>query len=130
MARTALAAYARCSADRGVEIVNRDEYLRLLAEGFELAFQKGDLVTGAARYAAALGSLAPGEVAHSDHHGEYAALLVKLNRPDDALVQYQRALDAAMRESADRPDSSEPALARYFLGEQLLSVPPAVSWTA
>ena len=50
--------------------MNRDEYLRLVAEGFDLAFKKGDLEEGAARYRAALGSAAPGELAYSDHHGE------------------------------------------------------------
>jgi hypothetical protein len=103
-----------------VDIVNRDEYLRLLAEGFKLAFDDGNFVAGAARYAAALGSLAPGELAYSDHHGEYAAVLVKLNQPQQALAEHRRAVDAAEREAAGDFDPIGVALARYFLGEQLL----------
>jgi tetratricopeptide (TPR) repeat protein len=102
-----------------VEIVNRDEYLRLLAEGFDLAFEKGDLEGGAARYAAALGSLAPGELAYSDHHGEHAAVLEKLNKSELALAEHRRAVDAATREGEGDPDPIGVALARYFLGEQL-----------
>jgi tetratricopeptide (TPR) repeat protein len=102
-----------------VEIVNRDEYLRLLAEGFDLAFEKGDLEGGAARYAAALGSLAPGELAYSDHYGEHAAVLEKLNKSELALAAHRRAVDAATREGEGDPDSMVVALARYFLGEQL-----------
>jgi tetratricopeptide (TPR) repeat protein len=103
-----------------VEIVNRDEYLRLLAEGFDLAFEKGELEAGAARYAAALSSLAPGELAYSDHHGEHAAILQKLNQSERALAEYRRAVEAAEREAEGDLDPIGVALARYFLGEQLL----------
>ena len=102
--------------------MNRDEYLRLLAEGFELAFEKGDLEGGAERYSAALDSLAPGELAYSDHLGEYAAILGKLNQPERALAEYRRAVDSAMREVAGDPDSAVLAMHRRFLGEHLLSM--------
>jgi tetratricopeptide (TPR) repeat protein len=103
-----------------VDVVNRDEYLRHVTEGFELAFEKGDLEAGAARYTAALGSLAPGELAYPGHHGEYASILQQLNQPERALAEHRRAVDAAERQAAADPDSIEVALTRYFLGEQLL----------
>lgn len=102
--------------------MKRDEYFRLLAEGFVLAFENGDVTGGAARYAAAFESLSPDEVAHSIHYGEYAAVLVKLEQPDQALAQRRRALEAAEREAAGDADPIGVALARYFLGEQLLSM--------
>jgi tetratricopeptide (TPR) repeat protein len=105
-----------------VSDVNRDDYLRLLAEGFELAFEKGELEAAAARYSAALSSLAPGELAFSDHHGEFAALLQKLDQVEPSLAERRRAVEAARREAEGQPDPVGVALARYFLGEQLLGL--------
>jgi tetratricopeptide (TPR) repeat protein len=104
-----------------VDIVDRDEYLRLLAEGFTLA-DAGDLQEGAARYEAALGSLRAGEPGYSLHHGEYAAILFKLNQHERALEQRRLAIAAAEREGQGDPDPIGVSLARYFLGEQLLSM--------
>ena len=100
--------------------VTRDEYLRLLAEGYELAFEKGELEAGAERYQEALSSLGPGELGYSDHHGELAAVLQKLNRPEQASLELRRALEAARRETPGESDSAVVALAAWSLGEHLL----------
>jgi len=102
--------------------VDRDQYLGLLSEGYRLAFERGDLSAGADKYAEALRALAPGELAHSMHHGEYAAILWKLGRKDEAVAQSRSALDAAIGESVGDPDPIEVAIQRYFLAEQLLGV--------
>ena len=102
--------------------MEREQYLRLIREAYDLAFEREDLAAGASRYAEALGSLASGELAYSDHHGEYAAVLRKLGRNDDALAQSRFAVEAAMRESAGDSEVSAVAIQRYFLGEQLIAM--------
>jgi predicted Zn-dependent protease len=102
--------------------MNRDEYLRLIREGGVLAFDRDDLAAGASRYADAFKDLGPGEVAFSDHHGEYSSVLWKLGRREDALTQGRLALQAATQEYATDPDSSSIAFQRYSLGEMLVEM--------
>jgi hypothetical protein len=102
--------------------MEREQYLRLLHEAHELAFEREDLAAGATRYAEALGSLAPGELAYSAHYGEYAAVLRKLKRDDDALTQSRLAVQAAMQESGGDSQASVVALERYVLGDLLIAM--------
>lgn len=102
--------------------MERERYLRLVREAHELAFEREDFAAAATRYAEALGDLAPGELAYSEHHGEYSAVLQRLGRRDDALAQSRLALQASIQESGQDPDPGGVAIQRYFLGEQLLAM--------
>jgi hypothetical protein len=102
--------------------MERERYLRLLREGHELAFVREDLGAGVTRYAEALESLAPGDLAYSAHYGEYATVLRKLGRVDDALTQSRLAVQAAMRESGGDAQAGVVALERYALGELLVAM--------
>jgi tetratricopeptide (TPR) repeat protein len=101
--------------------MDREEYLRLLNRGFTLAFRDGALREGAACYAEALRSLAPGELAYADHHGEYAAVLMALGQEDEALSESARAMESAER-GASGFDVPEVTLHRCLHAERLLAV--------
>jgi tetratricopeptide (TPR) repeat protein len=102
--------------------MDREHYLGLIRKGSELAFERGDLAAAANHYAEALNDLGPSEWAHSDHYGEYAAVLRKLGRKEEAAAQARFALQAALQESAGDPDSIVVAIHRYFLGEHLVDM--------
>ena len=102
--------------------MDRDEYLRVIRRGYDLAFEEAQPEAGALQYASALATLAPGELAYSDHHGEYATVLEKLGRHEDSLVQRRLALAAAIQEDGQHPDPIVVALNRYFLGQQLVEM--------
>jgi tetratricopeptide (TPR) repeat protein len=94
--------------------------LRLGRNAFEL-YQSGELEAAADKYAEAIASMSPDHYWSPQLHHEYAGVLSRLGRPDEALVQYQAYLE---QELTQNPDESGAAavVARYFLGEHLLSM--------
>jgi tetratricopeptide (TPR) repeat protein len=99
-----------------------EAYHRTIREAFDLAFKKGRLEAGAARYAEAFATHAPGEVGYSHYHSEYAAVLHKLGREEEALTHRRLAFQAATQEYPGEPDASGVVIERYSLGEQLLAM--------
>src|SRR5262245_5562384 len=90
----------------------------LAREGFDL-WQSGKLEDALLKYVAALDAADPNHYALPDYHGEFAGVLATLGRDPEALEHYQISLTHELRQD---PDGSGPgvAMARYFLGEQLL----------
>jgi tetratricopeptide (TPR) repeat protein len=92
--------------------------LRLAAEAFDL-WQSERLSEAEQRYAKALAHADPAHYGTPDIHGQFAAVLTRLNRHADAGRQYERALQLELQ---NQPDEGHPAVvaARYFLGEHYL----------
>jgi tetratricopeptide (TPR) repeat protein len=92
--------------------------LRLAAEAFDL-WRSERLSEAEKRYGEALAHADPAHYGTPDIHGQYAAVLTRLNRFADAGRQYERALQLELQ---NEPDEGHPAVvaARYFLGEHYL----------
>ena len=92
--------------------------LLVAAEAFDL-WQGERLPEAAQRYRDALSDADPGHYRTPDIHGQYAALLSRMNHLTDAGRQYERALQLELQND---PDESHPPVvaARYFLGEHYL----------
>src|SRR4030095_3971993 len=102
-----------------------EEYHRLIREGFDLAFEHGDLQGGAERYAQAFATH-PAEIGYSSYRSEYAPVVHQLGRDEEALEQRRLAVRAALSEYPQEPEGIVVAHERHFLGEQLLAMGRAV----
>ena len=92
--------------------------LRVAAEAFDL-WQSERLPEAEELYRDAISDADPTHYRTADIHGQYAALLTRMNRLTDAGRQYERALQLELQ---NEPDEGHPAVvtARYFLGEHYL----------
>jgi tetratricopeptide (TPR) repeat protein len=95
------------------------------AQAFELN-EQGRLEESEERYRAALADADPRHHSTPAIHGEYASLLTKLHRNEEAGRQYERWLQLELQQYRD--EASAPVLvARYFLGEHYLRMGDADS---
>ena len=94
------------------------EGVLLSKAAFELA-NTGHLQEAADKYAEAVRLLDPGHYWSPSNHGEYASVLSRLGRNEEALREYEIALQ---QEEALYADTSAAPIvvARYFLAEHLL----------
>lgn len=99
---------------------NQAQASLLARHGFDL-WQAGRNDEAADKYREALSLADPNHFGLDAYHSEYAGVLVALGRAGHAREQYQLALDCALRLS-DTPNDTGVAVARYFLGEHLLSM--------
>lgn len=92
--------------------------LRVAAEAFDL-WQSERLPEAEQLYGDAVTDADPEHYRTPDIHGQYAALLTRMNRLTEAGRQYERALQLELQ---NEPDEGHPAVvaARYFLGEHYL----------
>ena len=98
--------------------MNQAKALELAADAWKMR-EAGDLGGAAELYVAAIAEADPRHFRTPDLHGEYASLLTRLNRSEEAGRQYERALQLELRN--DPNEASAPVLvARYFLGEHYL----------
>jgi tetratricopeptide (TPR) repeat protein len=82
--------------------------------------ERGRLEEAEALYRAAISHADPRHWDTPTIHGEYASVLAKLHRYEDAARQFERWLELELKQ-ADRDEASPPVVvARYFLGEHYL----------
>jgi predicted RNA polymerase sigma factor len=98
--------------------MNQARALEAMAEAFDL-WQTGRLPEAEQRYLSAIADADPGHYRTPDIHGQYAAVLTRLNRLNDAGRQYERALQLELQNEPDEGQAPVVA-ARYFLGEHYL----------
>jgi tetratricopeptide (TPR) repeat protein len=95
------------------------EGVLLSKQAFDLA-EAGRLEEAAETYAEAARQLDPAHYWSPNNHGEYASVLVRLGRNDEALHQYEIALEQEQRLYAGDAVAAPVVAARYFLAEHLL----------
>lgn len=105
--------------------MNQPRARELAAQAWKLR-EAGDLEDAAALYVAALAEADPRHFRTPDIHGEYASLLTRLNRSEEAGRQYERALQLELKNDRDEAGPAVVA-ARYFLGEHYLRLGDADS---
>lgn len=98
--------------------MDQSRALQAAAEAFDL-WQAERLPEAEQRYRDAVAEADPGHYRTPDIHGEYAALLTRMNHLTEAGRQYERALQLELQ---NEPDEGHPAVvaARYLLGEHYL----------
>ena len=100
--------------------MDQPEALRLAAEAFDLG-QDGRLSEAEARYREALAAADPRHQRTADIHGQYAAVLRRLQRASDAGRHLEIALQLELQNDPD--EASAPVVAaRYILGEHYLAM--------
>jgi tetratricopeptide (TPR) repeat protein len=93
----------------------------LSREAFDLV-QAGRLDEAVAKYAEATQVLDPDHYWSPNNHGEYASVLSRLGRNDEALQHYEIALEQEQR-LYPRDETAAPiVMARYFLGDHLVRI--------
>jgi tetratricopeptide (TPR) repeat protein len=95
------------------------EGVLLSKAAFELA-DAGRLQEAADKYAEAVRVLDPGHYWSPSNHGEYASVLSRLGRNEDALREYEIALQQEEALYAGDTSAAPVVVARYFLAEHLL----------
>jgi Tfp pilus assembly protein PilF len=98
--------------------MDQSRALGVAAEAFEL-WQSERLPEAEQRYRDAIAEADPGHYRTPDIHGQYAALLTRMNRLNEAGRQYERALQLELQNASDEGHPAVVA-ARYFLGEHYL----------
>ena len=98
--------------------MDQPKAMAVAAEAFEL-MEQGRLEESEAGYRAALADADPRHHATAGLHGEYASLLTKLHRAEEAGRQYERCLQLELQQYHDEA-SAPVVVARYFLGEHYL----------
>lgn len=105
--------------------MDQSRALRAATEAFDLG-QNGQLSEAEQRYVEAIAQADPAHYRTPDIHGQYAAVLTRLNRFADAVRQYERALQLELQNNPDERQAPVVA-ARYFLGEHYLRMGEADS---
>jgi tetratricopeptide (TPR) repeat protein len=92
----------------------------LAKEAFDL-WQAGDLEAAVPKYIEALELADPAHYALADYLGEFGSVLAALERNDEALTQFSRALKHAL---LDDPEGEHAGIgvATYFLAEHLMKM--------
>jgi Tfp pilus assembly protein PilF len=99
--------------------MDQDKAQAAAREAFDLV--ERDLLDDAeALYQSAVAAADPRHWDTPSIHGEYASLLTKLHRYEDAARQYERALQLELEQSRKDEGSAAVVVARYFLGEHYL----------
>jgi hypothetical protein len=93
---------------------------RLAKQGFDL-WQAGDLAAAVPKYLEALELASPDHYRLADYHGECGNVLSALDRDDEALVQFRRALGHELRDDP-RARHAGVGVATYFLAEHLMKM--------
>ena len=99
--------------------MDQDKAQAAAREAFELN-ERGQQDDAEALYRSAIADADPRHWATPSMHGEYASLLTKLHRYEDAARQYERALQLELEQYRKDETSSPVVVARYFLGEHYL----------
>lgn len=99
--------------------MDQDKAQGTAREAFERV-ERGDLDEAEALYRAALADADPRHWNTPTLHGEYANVLTKLYRFEDAARQYERWLQLELEQSRKDETSAAVVTARYFLGEHYL----------
>jgi Tfp pilus assembly protein PilF len=105
--------------------MRQDEALAIAAEASELA--DGDrLAEAELRYREAIARVDPRHYRTPDVHLQYAGVLTRLDRWNDAGLQYERALQLELQNDPDESQAMTLTL-RYLLGEHYLRLGEAES---
>ncbi|MET0552704.1 MAG: tetratricopeptide repeat protein [Vicinamibacteria bacterium] len=105
--------------------MRQDEALAVAAEASELA-DADRLAEAELRYREAIARADPRHYRTPDIHLEYAAVLTRLDRWNDAGLQYERALQLELQNDPDESQAMTLTL-RYLLGEHYLRLGDAES---
>lgn len=105
--------------------MRQDEALAIAAEASELA-DSDRLAEAELRYREAIARADPRHYRTPDIHLEYAAVLARLDRWNDAGLQYERALQLELQNDPDETQAMTLTL-RYLLGEHYLRLGEAES---